>query len=101
MWFTCKELVAWCIKGIKRAVFGERNGSFANSMYRSITSIIKVTLNIIFMKRTRNYSWLICFMLLFSLGSCIKEEALNMEADIVGVHADEDVFLLNPVISNT
>ncbi|WP_286775176.1 MULTISPECIES: hypothetical protein [Sphingobacterium] len=53
------------------------------------------------MKRTRNYSWLICFMLLFSLGSCIKEEALNMEADIVGVHADEDVFLLNPVISNT
>ncbi|WP_448139349.1 PCMD domain-containing protein [Sphingobacterium siyangense] len=53
------------------------------------------------MKRTRNYSWVICFMLLFSLGSCIKEEALNMEADIVGVHADEDVILLNPVISNT
>jgi len=42
----------------------------------------------------------ICFMLLLGLGSCIKEEALNMEADIVGVRSAEDVFLLDPVIAN-
>ena len=39
-------------------------------------------------------------MLLLGLGSCIKEEALNMEADIVGVRSAEDVFLLDPVIAN-
>ena len=52
------------------------------------------------MKQRRIYRGVICFMLLFCLGSCIKEEALNMEADIVGVRTAEDVFLLNPVISN-
>lgn len=52
------------------------------------------------MKQRRIYPWVICFMLLFTLGSCIKEEALNMEADIVGVRAEDDIFLLNPVITN-
>lgn len=52
------------------------------------------------MKQRRIYPWVICFMLLFGLGSCIKEEALNMEADIVGVRSEEDIFLLNPVITN-
>lgn len=35
------------------------------------------------------------------LTSCIKDEPLNMEADIVSVEASDDVFLLDPVISNT
>ena len=37
----------------------------------------------------------------FSLSSCIKDEALNMEADILSVNASDDVFLLDPIISNT
>lgn len=39
-------------------------------------------------------------MFLF-LTSCIKDEPLNMEADIVSVIASEDIFLLDPVISNS
>lgn len=35
------------------------------------------------------------------LSSCVKDEALNMEADILKVSASEDVFLLEPVITNS
>lgn len=37
--------------------------------------------------------------LLFS--SCVKDEAMNMEADILKVSANKDVFLLDPVITNS
>jgi len=54
------------------------------------------------MKQRRIYLWVICFMLLFSLGSCIKEEALNAEADIEGATiAQSDQFLKRkPSIDN-
>jgi hypothetical protein len=54
------------------------------------------------MKQRRIYPWVICFMLLFSLGSCIKEEALNAEADIEGATiAQSDQFLKRkPSIDN-
>ncbi len=48
----------------------------------------------------RNLFLLFSGITLFFL-SCIKDEALNMEADIVSVHTNEDVFLLDPIISNT
>lgn len=54
------------------------------------------------MKQRRIYPWVICFMLLFGLGSCIKEEALNAEADIEGATiAQSDQYLKRkPSIDN-
>ena len=54
------------------------------------------------MKRTRNYLWVIGFTFLLSLGSCIKEEALNAEADIeaASIPQGDQVLKGNPSIDN-
>lgn len=40
-----------------------------------------------------------CGGLLLFLSSCVKDEAPNMEADIIKAETENDVFLLDPVIS--
>jgi len=54
------------------------------------------------MKRTRSYSWVICFILLLSLGSCIKDEALNAEADIeaASITQGDQILKGKPSIDN-
>jgi hypothetical protein len=82
--------------------FEIRNSSIAKSMCCPMTLIIKFMLKNIFMKRTRNYFWVISFMLLFCLESCIKEEALNAEADIEGasVAQGDQILKGEPSIDN-
>lgn len=43
---------------------------------------------------------ILLLMPLLFLQGCIKDEALEMEADIVAVHDVEDSFLMNPVVTN-
>lgn len=53
------------------------------------------------MRIIRTSKSLMCTALLaFSLTSCIKEEALNAEADIVSCKLDKDILIRQPVITN-
>ncbi len=53
------------------------------------------------MKIIRTLKLLVCTALLtLSVTSCIKEEALNAEADIVSCELDKDILIRQPVITN-
>ena len=54
------------------------------------------------MEQKRILSFMICMILLFGLNSCIKEEALNTEADIEQASIPNDDLMLStaPSIGN-
>ncbi|SKB74353.1 hypothetical protein SAMN05660841_02121 [Sphingobacterium nematocida] len=46
------------------------------------------------------FTILLTLLVTLLLSSCIKDEPLNMEADIVAVNIEEGTFLTEPLITN-